>query len=359
MTTALAPAGGPTFDVPFDLPPERVAEAPPEARGGGRDDVRLLVARAARGRVEEMPFRAIARILRPGDLLVVNTSATLAAALPARRAGGADALLHLSTRLPGGLWLVEPRRPAGAGSLPEPDARPGERLALPEGAGAQLLAPFPLDAPDAGRRLWFAALDVDDLPFFLDRHGRPIRYGHAARGWPLAAYQTVFAREPGSAEMPSAARPFTRALVAELVARGIGIAPLVLHSGVASPEAGEAPPPEPYRVPAETAARVNAARGAGRRVIAVGTTVTRALETVAGEDGRVHAGAGWTELVLSEARPARAVDGLLTGWHEPGASHLALLAAVAPADLLTRSYSEALARGFLWHEFGDLHLLLP
>jgi S-adenosylmethionine:tRNA ribosyltransferase-isomerase len=131
---------------------------------------------------------------------------------------------------------------------------------------------------------------------------------------------------------------------------------VVLHTGVSSPERGEPPFPERYRVPAATARLVNAARG---RVIAVGTTVVRALETVAAPDGIVRAGAGWTRLVVGPERGLRAVDGLITGWHEPQASHLELLRAVAGDDLLDRSYHEALVRGYLWHEFGDSHLVLP
>jgi S-adenosylmethionine:tRNA ribosyltransferase-isomerase len=202
-------------------------------------------------------------------------------------------------------------------------------------------------------------LDLPDAaPAWLADHGRPIRYGEPAEPWPIDAYQTVFAAEPGSAEMPSAARGFTAALVTALVSAGVVIAPLVLHCGLSSPEAGEAPQPERYRVPAATAALVNAARSTGRRVVAVGTTAVRALETVADDDGAVHPGAGWTELVVTPERGVRAFDGLITGWHEPEASHLQLLEAVAGPELLRRSYEQALEHDYLWHEFGDSHLIL-
>jgi S-adenosylmethionine:tRNA ribosyltransferase-isomerase len=205
-----------------------------------------------------------------------------------------------------------------------------------------------------------ARLDTPgDLLAWLADHGRPIRYGEPAQPWPIDAYQTVFATEPGSAEMPSAARGFTAELVTALVSAGVVVAPLLLHCGVSSPEAGEAPQPERYRVPAATAALVNAARSAGRRVVAVGTTAVRALETVTDETGTVHPGQGWTELVITPDRGVRAVDGLITGWHEPEASHLELIAAVADPDMLERSYAEAHALGYHGHEFGDFHLLLP
>jgi S-adenosylmethionine:tRNA ribosyltransferase-isomerase len=202
-----------------------------------------------------------------------------------------------------------------------------------------------------------ARLDLP-APFrdYLAAHGRPIRYGYVPRPWPLEAYQNAYALEPGSAEMPSAGRPFTPELITRLVAGGVQVAPLVLHTGVSSPERGEPPFPERYRVPAETAAAVNAAHG---RVVAVGTTVVRALETVAAPDGTVAPGAGWTRLVIGPERGLRAVDGVITGWHEPEASHLDLLHAAAGDALLRTSYAEALVHGYRWHEFGDSHLILP
>jgi S-adenosylmethionine:tRNA ribosyltransferase-isomerase len=349
----------------FELPEELIATAPPEARGLRRDQVRLLVARP--GRLTEAGFWELPRFLAPGDLLVINVSATMPAAVPvpsdladAMPTGGR--LLHLSTRLPGGLWLVEPRRAAGDGSLPLPGGgTAGEALTLPGGATARLLGPWPAGTRETEARLWVATLAVpgDDVHAWLGRHGRPIRYGERPGAWPLSSYQTVFATEPGSAEMPSAGRALTPELLTALLARGIGVTPLILHTGVSSQEAGEPPYPEWYRVPAETAARINATRAAGGRIIAVGTTVTRALETVADADGTAHPGEGWTELVLGPERGVRLVDGLLTGWHEPQASHLRLLVAVAGCELVTASYAAALDAGFLWHQFGDLHLLLP
>jgi len=165
----------------------------------------------------------------------------------------------------------------------------------------------------------------------------------------------VFSREPGSAEMPSAGRPFTAELAVDLITSGVVLAPITLHAGVASLEAGEQPLPERYSVPAITARLVNLTRSAGGRVVAVGTTVTRALESAAGADGTVLARHGWTDLVLGIEHPARVVTGLITGWHDPEASHLALLEAVAGRALVTASDKS----GYLGHEFGDSCLLLP
>jgi S-adenosylmethionine:tRNA ribosyltransferase-isomerase len=211
-----------------------------------------------------------------------------------------------------------------------------------------------------GTRLWVATVDTPQpLLTYLAVHGRPIRYGYVPRAWPIIHYQNVYATEPGSAEMPSAGRPFTPEIVTRLVAKGVGVAPIVLHTGVASLEASEPPYPEPFRVPAATAERVNDTRRHGGRVVAVGTTVVRALETVVDERGELHGAEGWTETVVTPSRGVHAIDGLLTGWHEPEASHLALLETVAGRDLVEASYRAALEAGYRWHEFGDVHLVLP
>ncbi len=351
------PAGTPVDDVvAFDLPGDHEAGEPPEVRGVGRDDVRLMVARRREGSITHGRFSDIVEALAPGDLVVVNTSGTVPAALDARRADGTLLRLHLSSRLPGRRWLVELRTPDGIGSLPFPDGQVGEVIRLPGGAGARLAEAW---AP-ADRRLWVATLDLGaPLAAYLATHGMPVRYGHVSREWPLSAYRTVYASEDGSAEMPSAGRPFTPELITALVAKGVGVVPVVLHSGVSSPEAHEAPAPEWFGVPAATARWVDATREAGGAVVAVGTSVVRALETRADANGRVDPGEGWTELVIGPERGVRVVDGLLTGWHEPQASHLRLLEAVAGGPFLRRCYREALDRGYLWHEFGDSCLLLP
>jgi S-adenosylmethionine:tRNA ribosyltransferase-isomerase len=162
--------------------------------------------------------------------------------------------------------------------------------------------------------------------------------------------------------MPSAARPFSPQLVTRLVARGITITPLILHTGVSSLEGDEDPYPEPYDVPPATARLVELTRRHGGRVIAVGTTVVRALETaarLAGPGPVIAPGAGWTSHIVTPETGVRVVDGLVTGLHEPRSSHLRMLAAFAGPELLARCYAAAIERGYLWHEFGDLHLLLP
>ena len=335
----------------FALAEPAEARSPAEQRGLGRDDVRLLVSRAG-GELSHHRFTDLPRLLEPGDVLVVNTSATLPAALPAHHPQG-ELRLHLSSPAPeqgGDAWLGELR----AGAERHRGGQAGDVLLLPGGATAVLAE------RRGGERLWLLRLHLPEpLPRYLERHGEPIRYGHSARAWPLESYQTVYANAPGSAEMPSAGRAFTAELVTSLVAAGIDVAPLVLHTGVSSLEAGERPHPEWFRLPAFSAARVNLVRELGGRVIAVGTTVVRALESAAGRDGRVRAHEGWTDLVIEPDSPVRSLDGLLSGFHDSDSSHLSMLEAIAGRDLLERSYAEAAEAGYLRHEFGDLHLLLP
>ncbi|MDP9183119.1 MAG: S-adenosylmethionine:tRNA ribosyltransferase-isomerase [Actinomycetota bacterium] len=326
----------------------RSADAPPETRGLRRDEVRLLVATG--DGIVETAFHDLAEHLDPGDLLVVNTSATLAAAVDGTRADGTEVVVHFSTRQDDGTWTLEVR-PRLHATGPVPDVRVGESLDL---HGTRLTV---LETAPGQHRLHRAQADSSVRELMWD-HGRPIRYGYVPQDWPLEAYQTVFARDPGSAEMPSAARPFTTEGVTDLARRGVLVAPVTLHTGVSSQGAGEPPQPERFRVPATTAAVVNHVRRNAGRVVAVGTTVTRALESAV-TDGVVHPAQGWTDLVLGPQRPAQVVNGLVTGWHEPGASHLDLLRAVAGTTLVEAAYDEAERRGFLWHEFGDSCLLLP
>lgn len=340
----------------FTLSPGLEAHEPPEARGLGRDQVRLLVGRSSSAAgaglvVEHHRFTDLPDLLAPGDVLVVNTSPTMAAAVPT---DDGRLVVHFSTRQPDGAWVVELRRPRGGATEPYFDGRAGTVLTLKGGATVALRTSY-------SDRLWVADVSVRALPLYLRDHGRPIRYSYVERDWPLSAYHSVFAdlrtadRE-GSAEMPSASRPFTDHLVTRLASRGVVIAPLTLHTGVASPEAHEKPYPEHFEVPATTARLVNQARAAGGRIIAVGTTAVRALESAVRPDG-VHAASGWTDLVVTPSTGVRVVDGLLTGFHEPKASHLLMLAAIAGDELLAACYAEAVEAGYLWHEFGDLNLL--
>jgi S-adenosylmethionine:tRNA ribosyltransferase-isomerase len=360
--------------IDFALPADLSAVEPAEARAAGRDDVALMVSRRAAGAISHHAFADLPGLLLPGDLVVVNTSGTLPAAVSA----GEGLAVHFSTAMPDGYWLIELRTVQGTSTAPYPGGLAGQRINLPGGARLTLAARFTA-------RLWRASLSTAVLPYLL-RHGTPIRYSYVERSWPAQAYQTVFAERPGSAEMPSASRPFTEQIVTRLVTRGVTLAPLTLHTGVSSLEGDEDPYPEYCEVPPATARLVNLTHRSGGRVIAAGTTVVRALESAALESaalesmapesaapgsaapgsaapasaaGDVTAFAGWTEHVVTPGTGVRAVDGLLTGLHEPRSSHLRMLAAFAGEDLLRHCYVAALEHRYLWHEFGDVHLLLP
>lgn len=362
LTLPWQPAALDSFD--FDLPPELEAIEPPEARGLHRDQVRLMVSNATDDAIVIAQFKDLPQFLREGDLLVINTSATLNAALHAWRMDGTRLELHLSTHLPADLWSLELRQPDGDATQPFYNAIAGERLSLEGGGSVTLLTAYRheqrnMPPQESKVRLWLASLDIPlPLTAYLEQYGFPIRYKYVRQSWPLSYYQTVYAGEPGSAEMPSAGRAFTPELIALLISQGVQIAPLALHTGVASLEHDEPPYAEYYRVPETTAAAVNATRKAGGRVLAVGTTVIRALETVVDLQGHVHPGEGWTRVVITPDRGIRSVDGLLTGLHEPRSSHLAMLSALVGKQHLQICYQKALEERLLWHEFGDLHLIL-
>jgi S-adenosylmethionine:tRNA ribosyltransferase-isomerase len=338
----------------FVLPPDAEATAPPEWYGLQRDEVRLMTVRP--DGLTTTRFRDLPELLEPGDLVVVNTSGTLPARLRARRADGFVVPLHWSTELDDGDWVVEVRRSDNRG--PDLGVEPGTVLALPDGVLITLLAGYP--DPSKPSRLWRARTSpAAPASAYLQRHGAPIEYGYLRGDVPLGAFQNVYAARPGSAEMASAGRPFTEEVLVALMTRGVPVVPVTLHAGVSSPELHEPPYPERFAVPEVTARLVTSTRRAGARVVAVGTTVTRALETATGDDGVTRAALGWTDLVLGPDRPARAVTGLITGLHEPQASHLQLLEAVAGRDLVAAAYARAVAEHYRWHEFGDSMLFLP
>jgi S-adenosylmethionine:tRNA ribosyltransferase-isomerase len=307
--------------------------------------VRLLVSDRRTDIVVHTRFDNLPRFLSRGDLLVANDSGTLPAEVTARRHNGSQFALRFSTGPRDGLWVVEPR---------DVQIEPCEKVTLPGRAQAVFLSHLV-----GTRRLWLVdlTLPVAFVPYLLE-WGRPIRYSYVPEPWPLQAYQTEYHGELGSAEMPSAGRPFTLEMIERLAEQGIGFVKLTLHTGVSSPEAHEPPFAEYFRVPAETARAVQLAKERGGRVIAVGTTVVRALESAADQRGVVHAAEGWTDLVVTPERGMRVVDGMLTGFHEPNASHLAMLESLASREHLAMAYRAALDHGYLWHEFGDVHLIL-
>lgn len=339
----------------------RPAQEPPEARGDGRDDVRLLVQDRATGAFGHRHFRELPALLQTGDLLVANRSGTLAASLPAQSAAG-PLRVHVARRLDQGLYRVEARTPEGLHPI-DPPPPPGSSLRLEDKQGRTLRLEVLGPAHHASRQLIVRTERRRSLLPWMLRLGRPIRYAYVPQEWPLDAYQTEFAGPPGSAEMPSAGRPFTASLLQKLQQKGIGIAYLTLHCGLSSEEvegslAEHYLPAEPYVLPKATVQAIERTRAGGGRVIAVGTTVVRALQSACSGE-RVFAGKGLAGAVLRPGVAPCAVDGLLTGLHTPKSSHLALLEAFLPAPALRAAYLDAIRQAYRWHEFGDLHLIVP
>ncbi len=345
----------------FTLPPELSAKEPPERRGIRRDQVRLLVIDRATGHIEHTRFDKIDKYLRPGDLLVFNSSRTLPASLrgcECSAAHGPCMEVRLAERLPDGSWLAlllcEQGDPFGCG------LRAGMQIEFAEGLAATVVE------RDANiPRLWQLRFSISgtELVDLIYRLGKPIRYEYVSAPWDLDYYQTVYATEPGSAEMPSAGRAFTWKLLLDLKRRGIDSAYVVLHAGLSSYMDDELDRQHPaseeeYFVSRSTAGKINQARKNGGRIIAVGTTVVRALESAASEDGSVTEAHDYTRLKINHQHRLRSVNGLLTGLHEPEASHLDLLSAFVTAEQIHAAYREAIACRYLWHEFGDLNLIL-
>src|SRR5438876_4954777 len=345
----------------FTLPAELSAKEPPERRGIRRDQVRLLVIERATGKIEHTRFDKIDSYLRQKDLLVFNSSRTLPASLrgcECSAAHGPCMEVRLAEHLPDDSWLAlllcEQGDPFGCG------LREGMQIEFAEGLTAAVLA------RDANiPRLWKLRFSISgtELVDLIYRLGKPIRYEYVSAPWDLDYYQTVYAKEPGSVEMPSAGRAFTWKLLFALRQQGIDFAHLVLHTGLSSyldDELDRTHPAseEEYFLSQMAADKIDRARQRAGRVIAVGTTVVRALESIALENGKIKSAHAYTRLQIGSDHELKMVDALLTGLHEPEVSHLDLLTAFLPAPRIKAGYSEAIREGYLWHEFGDLNLII-
>lgn len=336
-------------------PAPAVSAASLDAAEVSRHAVRLVVLDRRTGAVALHPFAALPELLAPGDLVVVNDAATLPASLPGRTARGEVFELRLSApvdgdRLAGVLFGAGDWRTRTEHRAPPPPIAAGERVELgPLAATVTSIRGrlIELRADATGDALWQA----------LYAAAAPVQYAHRRESLPLWAVQTAYAARPWAAEMPSAGRPLTWDILLGLRRRGIGIATLTHAAGLGSTGDTDLdaalPWPERYEIPARTADAIAAARAAGRRVIAVGTTVVRALEAAGG-----RAGAGIATLRLDAATRPRIVSGLVSGLHVPGESHFELLRAFAPAEQLERALDAARAAGLSGHELGDACLIL-
>jgi len=332
-------------DFDYGLPPELIAQAPAEAR----DASRLLVVDRATGTLADHAFRDLPALLRPGDCLVVNDSRVIPARVLAEDVDGRSVELLFVEAVSDGAWraLVRPGR----------RCRTGAQL---RASGARLRV-IGVD-PDGARVIvrengTIAALldahGVPPLPPYIARHAKP-----APEDW--ERYQTVYAQAPGSVAAPTAGLHFTEATLSSLRAVGVEAHALTLHVGpatfrpVTSPTVeGHVIPAERAVVPAATATAVNRARAESRRVVVVGTTTTRALESAVGADGRVAAFDGDAALTIRPGHRFRAVDALLTNFHLPRSSLLLLVSAYAGRDLTLRAYRHAVAAAYRFYSYGD------
>lgn len=343
----------------FTLPDELVAKEPPEERGTARDLVRLMVIDRAESTVTHTRFDRLVDFLLPGDLLVFNASRTLPASLSGCQAKSGPCLeVRLAEHLPDGKWLA--LLLCQAGDPFDCGLRAGMQIDFGQGLKAETL-----ERDSRIPRLWKLCFSKSgtELIDLIYRLGRPIRYEYVSAPWRLDHYQNVYAREPGSAEMPSAGRAFTWRRLFQLRDRGIESAYILLHTGLSSYmddelDAKHPASEEEYFISEEAARKVNATHAGGNRVVAVGTTVVRALESAADHSGVVSSRHAYTTLRITPETRLRTVDGLLTGFHEPEASHLDMLAAFTPADKIRKAYEQAVTEGYLWHEFGDLNLIV-
>lgn len=325
----------------FSLPAELNASSPPEERGFRRDHVKLMVIDKDTGAIAHDLFYRLGDYLRKGDLLLLNNSRTIPAVL--RSLCGKE--MRLARSAMNGHWDV---------LIIGDGIKRGTELHFPNQLMAKVLGKV------AGTALWTVCFNQENEPFFdtLYRYGEPIRYEYIHSPWELESYQTVYASVPGSAEMPSAGRAFSWELLFDLQKKGVTLGFLQLHTGLSDylnddpVKPGENP--EYYHIPKKTLQMIDETKKAGGRIIAVGTTVVRAIETaiLTGESE------GITTLYINEHTKLQAVDGLLTGFHEAEASHLDLLFSIIDSPKLISAYENAIKKKYLWHEFGDMNLII-
>ncbi|MFD1359667.1 S-adenosylmethionine:tRNA ribosyltransferase-isomerase [Fictibacillus halophilus] len=339
------------FAMKFELPQELNAKEPPERRGIRRDYVKMMVLDKTTGHTEHTKFFQLDRYLKKGDLIVLNASRTVPAVLKSiREIDGTEVEVRLAHRKNESIWEALPV----SGNL-----KKGEIIRFSPSLTATVVEQSS-DSPFVSLAFNLCCSSLYNQIYSL---GEPVRYEYIQEPWNLDYYQTVFATIPGSVEMPSAGRAFSWELLFRLQKKGVQIAYITLHTGLSyllddKWHKGPDKNFENYEVPEETVNMIRETKAAGGRVVAVGTTVVRALETVALEKNELQAQTGWTNLYITENTKLEICDGLITGMHEPEASHLQLLSAFVDKDKLYDAYKDAIEQRYLWHEFGDMNLIL-
>lgn len=342
----------------FNLPDALSATKPPELRGVNRDRVKLLVINRGNGSTFNSTFNHLSDFLKKGDLLIFNSSRTLPASLKTIRSKkNLPSEIRLAEHLPDDSWLVlilfegEKKNDSAL--------KAGQRIEFDAGLTAVIE-----DRDSRNPRLWkvrFSEKGAELINIFY-KIGKPIRYGYISAPLPLEYYLTVFAVDPGSSEMPSAGRAFTWKMLFDLKNNNIATSFVTLHTGLSSYMddnlTSHPISEEEYFVPHGAAAKIRETKAAGGRIIAVGTTVVRALESAAANTGKVIPGHCYTNLKITPEYKLKVADGLITGFHEPEASHLNLISAFLNPAQIKKAYEEAIEKKYLWHEFGDLCLIL-
>lgn len=341
--------GATAFD--FYLPSELNASHPPERRGIRRDHVRMMVLDKKTGFVSHDNFFRLADYLNPGDLIVMNNSRTVPAILNA-------SLYRHTKRIHKQVEIRLARRrneETWDALIVTDDVQLGDILQFSSDLSAVVMD-IKKDSPLKTISFSKKGTELFNCIYAI---GEPVRYEYIHNKWGLDYYQTVFASHPGSVEMPSAGRAFSWELLFHLQRKGIELDFIQLHTGLSyllDDELETSPTDnyEEYHLSENTIEKIRKTKASGGRVIAVGTTVVRALES-AGITGALN---GVTNLYINQNFRLKMIDGIITGLHEPKASHLDMLTAFVPQHLLWNAYEEAIAQRYLWHEFGDMNLIL-
>ncbi|MBM7662655.1 S-adenosylmethionine:tRNA ribosyltransferase-isomerase [Bacillus mesophilus] len=331
----------------FEVPNHLNAHQPIEFIGKNRDEVKLMILDRFTARTFHGEFQDLGEFLETGDVLVLNNSRTIPAVLKGKQ-GNRDIEIRLSRKVNELQWEA----------LLTGGPYTGQNLLLPDNVKAKIIG----NGSENPLVILQFSVSGQDFYNFLYEYGEPIRYEYIKQPWSLDSYQTVYSSVPGSVEMPSAGRAFSWRLLNELRNKGVELAFVQLHAGLSYYGHDQWPDPskhpERFHIPTEAADKINRAKRNGKRVIAVGTTVVRTLETAGDDRGYVSEGSGVTHLYIHKETNIKVVDGLLTGLHEPEASHLDLLSAFVDREMLFKAYHHAIDRGYLWHEFGDMNLIL-
>jgi S-adenosylmethionine:tRNA ribosyltransferase-isomerase len=341
-------------ELDYELPFHLAAREPPEVNGRSRDSSRLLVMKRKTQEIEHSYFYDVGNYLCTGDLLVLNDTRCINSVLPGKLETGGKIEVLLCTPKDNDTWNCQ--------LLPDGiNARVGQTIDFGDG---ELRAKIVDKSSEFDWLFVIRFSPVNDFEAKCNKIGRPVLSPYISKIWDVKYYNTVYAKKFGSAEMPAAGRHFTNELLEKLARQGIQHVFVTLHTGLSSISVKEENfedhkmYEEPYEITEDTANIINKVKNSGGKIVAVGTTVTRVLETVANNKGKVKPEKGYTRLYIYPGYKWKIVDALITNFHPPRSSRIALAAAFTGKDLLMRGYKEAIERGYKFYEFGDTTLTI-